>query len=272
MNMQIQHYTYDNKLLEEYANLNIFLSTYQANTKRFDRSHEARDTSLVKIKQSYPNIKLLVDTQSEKFPQKLMKILLRSDWSDIISWTPSGEAFRIYDKKRLMQVLTPQFYLEVTKFENFRRKLYSWGFRIMPAGEDCGAWYHPCFIRDKPKLCSKITRTNSSKSSKGVCSNGSGKQQSPSTKENKISPAYISRTPSPSNDTNTFPSRCTQRNSKMALKKKIKCRRDAEEREPSISKRDALMRENKGNNEPVLSAVDTLLNLGRIYTTVRFAH
>ena len=80
---------------------------------------------------------------------QVMKILARSDWCDIISWTPSGKSFRIYDKERLMQVLTPQFYLEVTKFENFRRKLYSWGFRIVHGhGDDCGAWYHHVRIQN----------------------------------------------------------------------------------------------------------------------------
>ena len=80
---------------------------------------------------------------------QVMKILSRSDWCDIISWTPSGKSFRIYDKERLMQVLTPQFYLEVTKFENFRRKLYSWGFRIVHGHEDeYGAWYHQVGIQN----------------------------------------------------------------------------------------------------------------------------
>jgi len=65
---------------------------------------------------------------------------------------------------------------------------------------------------------------------------------------------------------------CAQRNSKMALKKKIKRRRDDEEREPSVSTRDELVMENKGNNEHVLTAVDTLLNLGRLSTFTGIAY
>lgn len=57
----------------------------------------------------------------------------------------------IYDKERLMQVSTPQFYLEVTKFENFRRKLYSWGFRVKHSGDDSGAYYHKVRIRNIPE-------------------------------------------------------------------------------------------------------------------------
>ena len=74
-------------------------------------------------------------------PVKVMKILSRSDWNDIISWTPSGLAFRVHDADRLMQVLAPNYYLEATKFDNFRRKLYNWGFRKVRSGLDRGAWH-----------------------------------------------------------------------------------------------------------------------------------
>ena len=76
-----------------------------------------------------------------------MKILSRSDLCHVVSWSPTGKAFRIYDKEKLMQVLTPQYLLEVTKYENFRRKLYHWGSRVVHVGPDCGAWHHEVSIQ-----------------------------------------------------------------------------------------------------------------------------
>ena len=49
----------------------------------------------------------------------------------------------------------------------------------------------------------------------------------------------------------------------MALKKRLKCRRDDEERAACVSKTTDVAMKSKGNNVNVLTAVDTLLNLGR---------
>ena len=40
----------------------------------YKRSDTEMDASILKIKQSYPSVKLLVDTKLEKFPQKVRKI------------------------------------------------------------------------------------------------------------------------------------------------------------------------------------------------------
>lgn len=268
-NMQnMQRFMFNNNLVQNYVNLNRLLSAYRFNPNHLDRkpndcypqvnlcnSHvsnssedSSRDTSLLKIKESYPNVELLVDTQSAKFPQKVMKILSRSDWSDIISWTPSGKAFRIYDKERLMQVLTPQYFLELTKYENFRRKLYSWGFRILQNGVDDGAWYHKHFIRDIPELCLQIVRTPSSKDVKKKGGN------------------HLASFPSKKI---TLPCASKVKSSKIALKKRLKCRRDDEEKDaPVPNTHDNVSREH-GNqklspeSEHELNAANALLNLGK---------
>lgn len=128
-------------------------SAYISNCK--DKQY---DRSILKIRESYPNAQF--DTESENFPHKLLKILSKSDREDIISWTPNGKAFKIHDKDRLMQALSPCYYFEATKYDNFMRKLNRWGFKIMKHGIDAGAFHHEYFIRNKPELCSKITRVN----------------------------------------------------------------------------------------------------------------
>ena len=70
-----------------------------------------------------------------------MKILSRSDWKDIISWTLDGKSFRVHDKERLMQALSPYYYYEIPKYANFRRKLNRWGFKIIKYGVDTGAFH-----------------------------------------------------------------------------------------------------------------------------------
>lgn len=59
----------------------------------------------------------------------------------------------------------------------------------------------------------------------------------------------------------SIPSTNELKGSKMALKKKLKHRRDNEERGAGVSSTYVAV-EGKGNNESVLTAVDTLLNLG----------
>lgn len=259
----MQRMMYNNHLVQNYVNLNRLISAYRFNPNHLDRGAQdchpqinqcssneesSRDASLLKIKESYPNVELLVDTQSTKFPQKVMKILSRSDWCDIISWTVSGKAFRIYDKERLMQVLTPQYFLELTKYENFRRKLYSWGFRKLQHGVDDGAWYHKHFIRDKPELCLKIVRTSSSKVVKEKDVNDHA----------SISSKNI-----------TLPCASKVKSSKVALKKRLKCRRDDEENDVCVPNlHDSVTREHDKvklvpESEHELNAVNALLNLGK---------
>jgi len=115
------------------------------------------DISMMKIKESYPDIEHLIVTGSQPFPMKLMQILSQIDWKDIISWTPNGKSFMIYDKEKLMQVISPNFFLDETKYDSFRKKLRRWGFEVVRRGANCGAFHHQYFQRDNLLLCSKMT-------------------------------------------------------------------------------------------------------------------
>merc|ERR1712150_117930 len=92
---------------------------------------------------------------SQPFPQQLMKILFRSEYEDVISWSTDGRCFTIHDKENLIRIFS-ECYFQDTKYESFRRKLHRWGFKTMKKGTNAGAYYHKFFIRDNPSLCSNM--------------------------------------------------------------------------------------------------------------------
>ena len=94
----MQRMMYNNHLVQNYVNLNRLISAYRFNPNHLDRGAQdcrpqinqcssneesSRDASLLKIKESYPNVELLVDTQSTKFPQKVSENEILSDRTQI---------------------------------------------------------------------------------------------------------------------------------------------------------------------------------------------
>merc|ERR1719410_801730 len=69
-------------------------------------------SNTINIEEKYPNIRFIVDTESIPFPKKLMKMLSRNDWNDIISWAPGGKSFKIHDREKFMKVLCPTYYFK----------------------------------------------------------------------------------------------------------------------------------------------------------------
>merc|ERR1712078_145737 len=96
------------------------------------------------------------------FPFKLHSILESSETSgqeNIISWLPSGKAFKIHKPKEFAEIIMPQFFNQ-TKYRSFQRQLYIYGFdRIKDkSSEDFGAYFHELFIRGATDLCLDMTR------------------------------------------------------------------------------------------------------------------
>merc|ERR1712078_503684 len=96
------------------------------------------------------------------FPFKLHSILESSGTSgqeNIISWLPSGKAFKIHKPKEFADVIMPQYFNQ-TKYRSFQRQLYIYGFdRIKDkSSEDFGAYFHELFVRGKTDLCLDMTR------------------------------------------------------------------------------------------------------------------
>jgi len=102
-----------------------------------------------------------------KFPQQLMKILSREEFEGIIAWNSDGKSFTIHDRNRLDEIWKFLDFPD-TKFDSFRRKLHRWGFKVVRRGEaNAGAYYHKCFLRNEPSICSNmksISTKNSKKS------------------------------------------------------------------------------------------------------------
>lgn len=96
------------------------------------------------------------------FPLRLQRMLdkLESQGEDdIISWLPHGRAFLVHSPERFTSELMPRYLLRQTKYSSFQRQLHMYNFQRITAGLDKGAYCHPYFLRGKPGLCGKMTRT-----------------------------------------------------------------------------------------------------------------
>lgn len=96
------------------------------------------------------------------FPFKLHSILESSGKSgqeSIISWLPSGKAFKIHKPKEFADVIMPQYFNQ-TKYRSFQRQLYIYGFdRVKDkSSDDYGAYFHELFIRGASDLCLDMQR------------------------------------------------------------------------------------------------------------------
>lgn len=96
------------------------------------------------------------------FPFKLHSILENSQASgqeSVISWLPSGKAFKIHKPKEFADAIMPQYFNQ-TKYRSFQRQLYIYGFdRIKDKqSDDYGAYFHELFIRGASDLCLDMQR------------------------------------------------------------------------------------------------------------------
>jgi len=103
------------------------------------------------------------DHESNKgpgFPVKLYHMLVDAEAegkSDIISFTPSGRAFKIHQPNRLLTELVPRYFSQ-KKITSFKRTLGAYGFERIPRGPDEGGYFHTDFQRGKPELLHMIKR------------------------------------------------------------------------------------------------------------------
>lgn len=98
------------------------------------------------------------------FPYKLHELLTEmqanAHLSSIISWMPSGNAFKIHQPELFEVVLLQKYFPRQTQINSFKRQLLYYGFDNL--GD--GIFAHPCFLKDKRHLCGQITHTNPTKS------------------------------------------------------------------------------------------------------------
>uniref|UniRef100_A0A7S2MAD3 HSF-type DNA-binding domain-containing protein n=1 Tax=Skeletonema marinoi TaxID=267567 RepID=A0A7S2MAD3_9STRA len=86
------------------------------------------------------------------FPARLYAMLAEENYSHIISWMPHGRAFKVHNKKLLLEEALPK-YTGQSKISSFTRQLSGWGFkRLHQMGLDYGCYYHECFLQGHPRL------------------------------------------------------------------------------------------------------------------------
>lgn len=98
---------------------------------------------------------------SISFPIKLHNILdqVEADGlSHIIAWQPHGRCFVVHKPKEFADHVIPAYFRQ-TKLTSFQRQLNLYGFNRITRGNDSGGYYHELFLRGKPFLCKRMTRT-----------------------------------------------------------------------------------------------------------------
>jgi len=98
------------------------------------------------------------------FPYKLHELLTEmqanTHLSSIISWTHSGNAFKIHEPVLFEEILLQKYFPRQTRINSFKRQLLYYGFDNLG---DC-IFAHPCFLQDQRHLCGQINHTNPTKS------------------------------------------------------------------------------------------------------------
>jgi len=98
--------------------------------------------------------------QHEAFPQKLYRILVdaeRNGESHIISFTSSGEAFRVHDPRSFARDIIPRYFRH-NQYHSFQRQLCMYNFERIVFGQEVGAYTHPLLRKGRPDLCAHILR------------------------------------------------------------------------------------------------------------------
>ena len=99
------------------------------------------------------------------FPWKLHKILddaAQFGQEHIISWLPSGTAFRVNNPWHFVESVMPIYFKSQTKkhkYKSFLRQLHIYGFKRITKGSEKGAYTHSLLIRGHPEVCCRMVRT-----------------------------------------------------------------------------------------------------------------
>ena len=95
------------------------------------------------------------------FPFKLHALLDNTvdKEAEIVSWLPSGKAFRIHKPKEFKEKIMPKYFRQ-TKYRSLQKQLHIYGFCLVKdkCSFENGAYFHELFVRDNKDLCKKMTR------------------------------------------------------------------------------------------------------------------
>jgi hypothetical protein len=94
------------------------------------------------------------------FPWQLHLLLDDAEikgFSDVVSWLEAGTMFKVHKTKEFVDRIMPRYFNQ-TRYKSFQRQLNSYRFHRFVAGKNKGTCFHELFIRDKPDLCTHISR------------------------------------------------------------------------------------------------------------------
>lgn len=102
------------------------------------------------------------NSKKQTFPRKLFALLENAEtlgYSNIISWQPCGESFRVWDPERLEQEILPAYFKQ-SKFKSFLRQINTYHFQRITSGVNRGGYAHPCFLRHRgpESACEDVKR------------------------------------------------------------------------------------------------------------------
>jgi HSF-type DNA-binding len=98
--------------------------------------------------------------KNEAFPLKLYRLLKESEEAgkdDIVSFTHTGNAFKIHHQQRFANEILPDYFRH-KRFDSFKRQLSMYGFVRIPVGPEEGAFEHRLFKRDRLDLIQQMRR------------------------------------------------------------------------------------------------------------------
>jgi HSF-type DNA-binding len=98
--------------------------------------------------------------KNEAFPLKLYRLLKESEEAgkdDIVSFTHTGNAFKIHHQQRFANEILPDYFRH-KRFDSFKRQLSMYGFVRIPVGPEEGAFEHRLFKRERLDLVHQMRR------------------------------------------------------------------------------------------------------------------
>jgi len=158
-----------------FAPVTTHISNIQHHQQRSQKAYTTMNTLVHDLNSNAGYATLTASTMTNSFmfskfsfPFKLHHLLDEAEknnrqWASIISWTPSGRAFKIHKPKEFAALVMPR-YFDQTKYRSFQRQLYIYGFdRIRKSkttsDEEAGAYSHKLLVRGSAELCLDMTRT-----------------------------------------------------------------------------------------------------------------
>ena len=133
------------------------LLTQSPKKKQKDVTNQVEINTLPSLLQPTKDPKFLRGTLVEKL-REMLDVVQAEGNESIVSWLPHGKAFKIHSPKAFAESILHRFF-GVSKYRYFGDVLRSWGFVVFKNGRDKGAFYHKCFLRNTPRLCLHLSRT-----------------------------------------------------------------------------------------------------------------